>query len=123
MAHKSGKTGSVDIGGAIAGIKDWDLSYEMEPLDTTDFADVGVTSYIPGITKASGSFSGYKEGVPQALTTGAAVAVVLNETDQANEEWQFNAFITKCGAKVSFDGLVEYSYDFVVTGAVTIPTA
>jgi len=123
MAHYSGKAGSVLAPGAIAGIKSWSLEYTVSMLDTTDFADAGVSSFIPGITEWHGSFEGYKEGTPIALTTGAVVALQFLETQTANEVWFGNGYITAIRPSVDHDGIVSYSYDFQGTGALTVALA
>ena len=123
MAHRAGTAGQVDSPASVTGIRAWNLEYTVEMLDTTDFADAGVASYIPGITRWSGSFEGYKDGTPQALTTGASVTIKLYETQQANEFWTGQAFITAVRPVTDHDGIVSYSYDFQGTGALTVAAA
>ena len=121
MAHRAGKAGRVDsdTGAEEAGIKSWTLDYTVDMLETTDFADAGVKSYIPGGTGWSGSFEGFKEGQAAGLTTGAKIVLKLYETQESNEFWTGDAFITAVHVTVSFDGIVSYSYDFQGTGALT----
>lgn len=121
MAHVAGKTGSVDVGGAIAGIKKWDIEYTAEVKETTDFADVGVASFIPTITRWSGSFEGFKDGV--ALGIGAIVAGTFDETSTVGQTWTGNVIITSVKAMSAADEVVGYSYTFQGTGALTAPTA
>jgi len=122
MAHRAGYAGSVQAPGVIAGIKSWSLEYTVAALDTTDFADSGVSSFIPGITEWHGSFEGYKEGVPIAgLHT--EVALVLDETQTASEEWLGQAILTAIRPSVDHDGIVSYAYDFQGTGALTVAAA
>ncbi len=122
MAHRAGAAGSVQAPGVIAGIKSWNLEYTVVALNTTDFADAGVSSFIPGITEWSGSFEGFKDGVPIAgLHT--EVALILDETQTASEEWLGQAIITAVRANVDHDGIVSYSYDFQGTGVLTVPLA
>ena len=119
MAHLSGKAGYVDIGGQISGIKSWTLDYTSDALETTDFADTGVKSYIIGGSGWSGSFEGYKEGAAQALA-GAAITLKLYES--ATAYWSSaasGAFITGVHPSVSHDGIVSVSYDFQGTGALS----
>ena len=123
MAHRAGSAGQVDSPGAVTGIKSWTLDYSVDMLETTDFADAGVRSYIPGCTGWAGSFEGFKDTTPQAITTGASITLKLYETQQASEFWTGSAFITAVHASVSFDGLVSYSYDFQGTGALTVAAA
>lgn len=122
MAHRAGYAGSVQAPGVIAGIKSWSLEYAVTTLNTTDFVDAGVSSFIPGITEWHGSFEGYKEGVPIAgLHT--EVALVLDETQNASEEWSGQAIIIDVRANTDHDGIVSYAYDFQGTGVLTVPAA
>lgn len=122
MAHAAGKAGEVDTGASVTGIKSWTLDYTVDPLETTDFADSGVASYLVGVSRWSGSFEGFKDGTPQGLA-GASVTLTLKETQTANQLWTGTAFITGVRPSTAHDGLVTYSYDFQGTGALTVPTA
>ncbi len=119
MAHVAGKAGFVDTGSTVAGIKSWTLDYTIDPLETTDFGDVSTgKSYIMGCSGWSGSFEGYKDGIPQTLA-GAAVTLKLYEN--ATYFWTGSAFITGIHATVSSDGVDGYSYDFQGTAGLTVP--
>ena len=118
MAHLSGKAGYVDTGSAVAGIKSWTVDYNSDALETTDFADSGVKSYIIGASGWSGSFEGYKDGAPQGL---AGAAVTLSLYEDATYLWTGSAYITGISASTSADGIVSYTYTFQGTGALTVP--
>ena len=60
----------------ILGIKSWSLEYTVSMLNVTDFANIGVSAFIPGITEWHGSFDGIKEGVPMAI--GSEVYLVCD---------------------------------------------
>ena len=121
MAHYSGKAGEVDNGAGVTGIKSWSLDYTIDPLDSTDFADVGVRTFLMGCSQWSGTFEGYKDGAPLALA-GASITLTLKETQTGTQVWTGTAFITGIHPITSFDGIVSYSYDFQGTGALTVPT-
>jgi len=118
MAHLSGKAGYVDTGSTVAGIKSWTLDYTSDALETTDFGDAGVKSYIVGCSGWSGTFEGYKDGVPQSLA-GASVTLKLYEDN--TYFWTGTAFITGVHANTAHDGIVSYSYDYQGSGALTVP--
>jgi predicted secreted protein len=118
MAHVAGKNGYVDTGSTVAGIKSWTIDYNSDALETTDFADAGVKSYIIGGSGWSGTFEGYKDGAPQELA-GASITLSLYEDD--THLWTGSAFITGISASTSHDGIVSYSYTFQGTGALTVP--
>ena len=122
MAHYSGKAGQVDAASDVTGVKSWTLDYTADTLETTDFADAGVKTYVIGGSGWSGSFEGLKDGAPLGLA-GASVAIALKETQTSTQKWTGSAFITGIHANTSNDGIVTYSYDFQGTGALTVPTA
>ena len=122
MAHLAGKAGQVDAASEVTGVKSWTLDYTADTLETTDFADAGVKSYIIGGTGWSGSFEGLKDGAPLALA-GASVAIALKESQTATQKWTGSAFITGIHASTASDGIVTYGYDFQGTGALTVASA
>ena len=122
MAHVAGKAGQVDAASEVAGIKSWTLDYTADTLETTDFADVGVKTYVIGGSGWSGSFEGFKDGAPLPIA-GAAVTIKLYESQTANQFWTGSAFITGISVNTSHDGIVTYSYSFQGTGALTVAAA
>jgi len=99
----------------VAGINSWTLDYTSDALETTDFADAGVKSYIIGASGWSGSFSGYKDGAP--LSIGTVWGVELAESATTTQMWLGNIIITNINPSVSADGVVSYSYSFQGTGS------
>ncbi len=122
MAHYSGKAGSVSDGATIDGVKSWTLDYTVGVVDTTDFSASGVRSILPSISQWSGSFEGYKGGTARTLGVTSAVTLTLKETQTTGEEWSGSAYITGVHPTVSFDGTVNYAYDFEGTAALTVAT-
>jgi predicted secreted protein len=122
MAKISGKAGQVDAASEVTGIKSWTLDYTIDTLDTTDFDDAGVRTYIVGCSSWSGSFEGYKDGTPLPLA-GDAVTIKLYESQTASQFWTGSAFITGIHTNTSHDGIVTYAYDFQGTGALTVAAA
>ncbi len=126
MAHLAGTGGSViagvGTGTTATGIKAWSVDYTIDVIESTDFADAGVRSYILGASGWAGSFDGLKDGAPIALST-ATCALQLKESATTGQIWTGNAYITGIHPSVTFDGIVTYSYDFQGTGALTIATA
>ena len=121
MAHYSGRAGEVDTGAGVTGIKSWTLNYTVSILDTTDFADAGVKSYIIGGSGWNGSFEGFKDGVP--LSIGAEVYLTLGESATAYQNWLGKVIITGAHPNTSADGIVTYSNDYIGTGALEVPSA
>ena len=123
MAHYSGRAGEVDTGSSVTGIRAWTLDYTVSILDTTDFADAGVRTILPNISQWAGTFEGLKDGTAQVLGSSASVSLSLKETQTATQKWTGTAYITGIHPNISYDGTVDYSYDFEGTGVLTPPTA
>ncbi len=104
----------------VDGIKSWTLDYTSEALNTTDFGSSGTSEFIPGITAWSGTFEGYKDGVP--LSIGSEVYLVLGETNTGSQCWIGKAIITGATPNTEHDNIVSYSYTFQGTGALEEPS-
>lgn len=129
MAKFSGAKGYVGVSTAVAGINQWSMDYTVDMLETTDFSVSGVAAYIPGVSRASGTFSGYKDGAPKGLGTVSTVDLWLVESASAAvasseaKVWKMSAYINGIHPSANFDGIVGIAYDFQATGAVTLPTS
>jgi hypothetical protein len=102
----------------IAGINTWTLDYTSDALETTDFADAGVKSYVIGGSGWTGTFAGYKDGVP--LSIGEQYGIELAESATTTQMWLGTIFITGVNPTVGHDGVVSYSYTFQGTGDLTV---
>lgn len=129
MAKFSGRTGYVGVSTAVAGINQWSMDYTVDMMETTDFSVSGVAAFLPGVSRWSGSFSGYKDGAPQGLGTVSAVDLWLVENASAAiasseaKVWKGNAYLSGLHPTTNFDGIVGYNYDFQGTGAISPPTS
>ena len=129
MAHISGYGGSTSINvGATAmtstGIREWSLDYTRDTIESTDFADAGVRTYILGPSGWAGSFNGFKDGLNTTLVLATATCfLTLNESAVAGQAWSGNVYVTGIHPAAAVDGIVNYSYDFQGTGALTVTTA
>jgi hypothetical protein len=121
LANATFSIDDVEAVAEIDGIKSWTLDYTAELLETTDFADDGLKSFMVGSTAWQGSFEGYKDGVPLAI--GSEVILVFGESATAYNNWIGKAVVTGAHPNVSIDGLVTYSYDYFGTGALQVPDA
>jgi len=101
----------------VSGINTWSIDYTSDAIETTDFNQSGVKSYIVGGSGWSGSFAGYKEGVP--LSIGGIYGVELAESATATQMWLGDIIITDVNASVGHDGVASYSYTFQGTGVLT----
>jgi len=124
MARLKGSGGNVKYGAGpstAAGIRSWTLDYTMNVEDVTGFDSSGHKEFLPTIDEWSGSFEGFKDGAP--ISIGTEVALELEESSTANQEWTGQGIITAVHANVAVDGVVTYSYDFQGTGALTPASA
>jgi len=105
----------------IAGINTWSLDYTSDTLESTDFADAGVKSYIIGGSGWNGTFAGYKDGAP--LSIGEQYGIELAEGATTTQMWLGTIFITGVHPSVGHDGIVSYSYNFTGTGNLEVASA
>jgi len=122
MTHLSGHLGEVQVAATmVTGINTWTLDFVSEAIETTDFGDSGHRAYIPGLDGWSGSFGGYKSGVPKGI--GTEVGLILQEyTSETGSTYYGQAIITGSHPTVEVDGIVGISYDFQGTGGLTVAT-
>ena len=125
----SGTAGSVVYmtGGTttVGSIKDWSLSLAHSPVETTAFGDIW-QSYIPSLRNATGSFAGnydtadaVQTSLTGAMLGGSACAFRLYIT--STKYWNIGtAYLTGHGPSISNDGKAETSFDFQVSGPVTL---
>ena len=122
MAEIAGYGGVVEYATATpAGINNWTLSYVTDALETTDFQDSGLRTYIPGLRGWSGTFSGSRDGVPLAQT--ALAYIELQVSTDATQLYTGSVLITNSTPTVAVDGVITISYDFTGSGALGLPTA
>ncbi len=124
MARVAGCGGNVKYGAGpttATGIKSWTLDYTKDVYEGTGFDSAGAKVYTAGLSGWSGSFEGFKDGAPIAI--GTAVALELEESSTAGQEWTGSAIITNVSVNTAIDGLVTYSYQFQGTGVLTVATA
>ena len=128
LAGKSGSVYSTTAGGTatgvviVAGMKSWNVDYTSDALETTDFGDAGLKTYIAGLSGWSGSFEGFKDGAP-GLTPGTEYVLHLRESATTTQAYTGTALITGLHGAGSVDGIVTLSYDFQGSGTLTVPTA
>jgi len=124
MARVRGCGGNVILGTGtvgVAGIREWSMDYTVNIIDGRGFDDACEPHPIVGMRNWEGNFRGPKDGAPMALfTTGA---FVFQESTTTGQRWTGSAILTGIHPTVSVDGLVEYAYDFVGIGTLTIATA
>lgn len=124
MARLAGYGGNVKYGAGpttVAAVKNWSLDHVVDTYESTGMDSSGHKAYVPGLDGWSGSFECFKDGAP--IARGTEVALELEESSTAGQEWIGQGIITAIHAATSVDGLVGYVYDFQGTGALTDATA
>lgn len=122
MARVRGCGGDVLIGTASAtGIREWSLDYTISIIDGRGFDDACLPHPVLGMQEWGGSFRGAKDGPPLTLFTTAGLT--LQESTTTGQLWTGSALLSAIHPSASVDGLVEYAYDFVGIGTLTIATA
>ncbi|OGO01399.1 MAG: hypothetical protein A2Y59_06705 [Chloroflexi bacterium RBG_13_52_14] len=122
MARLAGYGGSVLVGTvAQTGIREWTLDDITTVLDGRGFDDVGKPNPVMGAEDWSGSFRGPKDGAP--IAKGSLIGLSLKESTATGQLHTGSAYITGRHFTVVVDGLVDYSYDFVGKGTLTVATA
>ena len=129
MAIK-GYDGSVTVAaGAMGNAKAWSLDISQETVDTTDFGSAGWKESVSTLNSWSGSItaifdaSGTAEGALQtSLTAGSVVALALQMGDGTGsyDVYTGNANITSQSVSNDVNGIVEVTFNFEGTGALTI---
>lgn len=128
MATHAGSEGKVFIGSdQVAEIKSWSLEITS---DTVDASIIG-TSWRKNqatIKSWSGSFEGFWDETDTdgqgALSAGGTVTLNLypEGNDSGDTYWTGDAIITSISYSAAFDGIVEASFSFTGTGALTEST-
>ncbi len=128
MAEIAGRGGQLDFSSSqITGLKSWSLTHSLDMLDTTDFDNGQATNsprvFTPGLSTWSGTFEGFKDGVPLTLSYTSGAAIKLYESQTASQFWTGTAFITEVSETTAVDGTVDVTYAFQGTGELTEPAA
>ena len=123
MAEVHGKGGDVDISGSVVGAKTWTLSFDGDVVETTDFSDLGIKTFIAGGTGWTGTFTANKGGAPP-VTLAASVSIKLEEVaGDATKDWTGTAIITNISTTTDVADIVVYNITFQGTGVLTPPSA
>lgn len=127
----TGYSGSCTVGGSlVTAAKAWSLDVTQETADTTNFSSNGWKESTATLKSWSGSITVIFDGGDDAgqaaliagVTSGAAVALVLS-TDASglgtSEKFSGNAIVTSMPITNDVNGIIEVSFAFEGTGALT----
>ena len=128
MATHTGSQGTVKVGSnAVAELKSWSLDQTQDTVETTKLGDT-VKTYSVTQSSSSGTMDCFWDETDTngqvACSIGATVTLNLYPEGATSGDTYYSgsAIITSVGVSQSHDGLVERSFGFQITGAVTIAT-
>ena len=127
MANHKGSEGTVHIGtDAIAEIKSYSVNETMNVIEDTNIGDSAKT-FQTGSTEWDGSCDCYFDETDTAqiaLTSGASVTLKVYPEGTAStaKYWTGTALVTGISRTASVDGMVDASFSFKGTGALTLAT-
>ena len=128
MATHTGSAGTVKVGSnAIAELKSWTLDQSQDTIETTKLGDT-VKTYSATQSSSSGTMDCFWDEsdsngqVALAIGTTATLNLYPEGATSGDTFYSGSAIITSVGVSQSHDGIVERSFGFQITGAVTIAT-
>lgn len=128
MANHAGSEGAVYIGAnQVAEVRNWSLEQSADTIDDTVLGDTAKT-HKAGLTEWSGSMDCFWDETDTngqgAMTIGASVTLNLYPEGNVAADIYYTgtATITGISREGSHDGMVEASYSFQGSGALTEST-
>jgi hypothetical protein len=128
MSTHTGSAGTVKVGSnAIAELKSWTLDQSQDTVETTKLGDT-VKTYSATQSSSSGTMDCFWDEtdsngqVALAIGTTATLNLYPEGATSGDTFYSGSAIITSVGVSQSHDGIVERSFGFQITGAVTIAT-
>ena len=128
MATHTGSQGTVKVGSnAVAELKNWTLDQSQDTVETTKLGDTTKTFSVTQ-SSSSGTMDCFWDETDTsgqgAMTIGATVTLNLYPEGATSGDTYYtgSAIITSVGVAQAHDGIVERTFGFQVTGAVTIAT-
>lgn len=125
MTHIAGVAGFMKNSATeITGCQSWSIDYTYDVVNTTDFADSGVSTFLPGVSSWTGSFVVKKNGaVDTDSIIGTAFSALFGESDTSYQVWTGDAICVGVHAAISFDSYPEYTFDLQGTGGLNVASA
>jgi len=131
MAEQAGYGGKFEYDGtpasgattAVKGINNWTVSYTGDALETTDFANAGVRTYIAGPTGWTGTISGYYDSSSAAVynsTIAPGNTIRTEFTMMSGKSMDGTAIVTGMSFTTGIDGAVTANLELQGYGALTI---
>lgn len=128
MATHTGSAGVVKVASnTVAEVKSWTLDQTQDTVEDTALGDT-VKTFKATQSSSNGTIDCHWDETDStgqgAMTIGATVTLNLypEGADSGDTYYSASAIITSVGVNQSHDGIVERSFGFQVSGAVTIAT-
>jgi hypothetical protein len=127
MANHTGKDGLVKIGSDTLGeLRTWSYSVSGEVIEDTTMGDTART-YQAGLTTWSGTAESYwdeADTAQTALTAGASITLAFypEGADSGDTYYSGSAIVTEVSSTAAMDGMVEISFSFTGSGALSSAT-
>lgn len=128
MATHTGSAGVVKVASnTVAEVKSWTLDQTQDTVEDTALGDT-VKTFKATQSSSTGTIDCHWDETDStgqgAMTIGATVTLNLypEGADSGDTYYSGSAIITSVGVNQSHDGIVERSFGFQVSGAVTIAT-
>lgn len=128
MANHTGSEGVVKVAGStIAELRNWSISEVADMLEDTSMGDTAKT-FKSSLTSGTGSLDCWWDETDtngqEAMTVGASVALVLYPEGDTGGDVTITvtALISERSISAAHDGIVEGTFAFQCTGAITYST-
>ena len=125
MANHTGVEGTVKVGAnAIAEIRTWSITHTADVIEDTTQNDSAKT-FKSGLTSWTGSLTCFWDETDTtgqgALTAGASVTLNLYPEGASSGDMYFSgsAIVTSVGVSVPTNGMIEQTFAFQGSGALT----
>jgi len=127
----TGHSGSVTVGGtAVGGAKIFSLTLTQDTVETTNFGSGGYKESTPTLKGGSGSVTAIFDGGADSgqasliagVTSGSSIALVLKTGATGagtSEQYSFDANVTDMSFTNDVSGIIEATFSFETTGAIT----
>jgi len=128
MANHVGKDGLVKIGSDTLGeLRTWSYQVSGEVIEDSVMGDTART-YKAGLTTWSGTAEAFWDEADTAqgnLTAGSAITLAFypEGADTGDTYYSGDAIVTEVSSTATMDGMVEVSFSFTGSGALTTATA
>ncbi len=128
MATHTGSAGVVKVASnTVAEVRNWSIDQSQDTVETTKLGDT-VNTYKTTLSDSTGTIDCFWDETDTtgqgAMTIGASVTLNLypEGADSGDTYYTGTALITSIGVSQAHDGLVERSFGFQVSGALSITT-